>query len=73
MAPTLLLDLDGTLIDSVPDIVAALNRMGSQRGFRPLDRAEVVPMIGDGTRSLLERVFAARTEQIGQPIVRAIP
>ena len=60
MAPTLLLDLDGTLIDSVPDIVAALNRMGRARGFRPLDRAEVVPMIGDGTRSLLERVFAAR-------------
>ena len=60
MAPTLLLDLDGTLIDSVPDIVAAVNRMGSQRGFRPFDRAEITPMVGDGTRSLLERVFAAR-------------
>jgi len=60
MAPTLLLDLDGTLIDSVPDIVAAVNRMGSKRGFKPFDRAELTPMVGDGTRSLLERVFSAR-------------
>jgi len=60
MAPTLLLDLDGTLIDSVPDIVAAVNRLAGSRGFRPFDRAEVTPMVGDGTRTLLERVFAAR-------------
>lgn len=60
MSPILLMDLDGTLIDSVPDIVAAVNRMGSTRGFRPFDRAEVTPMVGDGTRTLLERVFAAR-------------
>jgi len=60
MSPTLLLDLDGTLIDSVPDIVAAVNRMGAARGFRPFDRTEVTPMVGDGTRTLLERAFAAR-------------
>jgi len=60
MSPTLLLDLDGTLIDSVPDIVAAVNRLAATRGFRPFDRADVTPMVGDGTRTLLERVFAAR-------------
>jgi phosphoglycolate phosphatase len=68
MAPTLLLDLDGTLIDSVPDIVAAVNRMGRPRGFRPFDRAEVTPMVGDGTRVLLERVFAARGEPFDEAI-----
>jgi phosphoglycolate phosphatase len=62
MSPTLLLDLDGTLIDSVPDIIAAVNRMGRMRGFRPFNRAEITPMVGDGTRTLLERVFAARGE-----------
>ena len=60
MSPTLLLDLDGTLVDSVPDIVAALNRMGKARGFAPFDRAEIIPMVGDGTRSLLQKAFAAR-------------
>lgn len=68
MAPTLLLDLDGTLIDSVPDIVAAVNRMGAKRGFRPFDRAEITPMVGDGTRTLLERVFAARGEPFDDTI-----
>ena len=37
MVRTLLLDLDGTLVDSVPDLAAALNRLmaarGSGRGF----------------------------------------
>jgi len=60
MSPTLLLDLDGTLVDSAPDIVAAVNRMGKARGFAPFDRAELTPMVGDGTRSLLQKVFAAR-------------
>jgi phosphoglycolate phosphatase len=60
MSPTLLLDLDGTLVDSAPDIVAAVNRMGKARGFAPFDRAEITPMVGDGTRSLLQKVFAAR-------------
>ncbi len=60
MHPTLLLDLDGTLIDSIPDLLAALNRLGSARGFSPFDRAEITPMIGDGARVLLERAFAAR-------------
>ena len=60
MPPTLLLDLDGTLIDSIPDLMSALNRMGRPRGFAPFDRAEITPMIGDGARVLLERAFAAR-------------
>jgi phosphoglycolate phosphatase len=60
MAPTLLLDLDGTLIDSAPDLVAALNRLVAPRGMALFDRAEIIPMIGDGARVLLNRAFAAR-------------
>jgi phosphoglycolate phosphatase len=60
MPPTLLLDLDGTLVDSIPDLLSALNRMGKPRGFKPFDRAEITPMIGDGVQTLLERAFAAR-------------
>jgi phosphoglycolate phosphatase len=60
MSPTLLLDLDGTLIDSMPDILSALNRMGARRCFKPFDRTEVTPMVGDGTHMLLKRAFAAR-------------
>jgi len=53
-------DLDGTLVDSAPDIHAALDRLMARRRLPGFARAEVVGMIGDGVRVLLERAFAAR-------------
>jgi phosphoglycolate phosphatase len=53
-------DLDGTLVDSAPDIHAALDRLMAHRGLPGFARAEVVAMIGDGVHVLLERAFAAR-------------
>ncbi len=60
MAPTLLLDLDGTLVDSVPDIAAALNRTLAARGLAPFTERETAGMVGDGSDRLLARAFAAR-------------
>mgnify|MGYP001245786926 CR=1 FL=1 len=60
MQPTALFDLDGTLVDSVPDITAAADRMAERLGLRRYVRAEVVGMIGDGVRTLVERALAAR-------------
>lgn len=56
----LVLDLDGTLVDSVPDLAAALNRLMAARGFAAFPRPEVAGMVGDGARVLVERGFAAR-------------
>lgn len=53
-------DLDGTLVDSAPDIHAALDRLMVHRRLPSFARAEVVGMIGDKVRVLLERAFAAR-------------
>ena len=53
-------DLDGTLVDSAPDIHAALDRLMARRQLAGFARAEVVGMIGDGVRVLLERAHAAR-------------
>jgi phosphoglycolate phosphatase len=58
--PLLVFDLDGTLVDSLPDLTAALNRLMAARGLLDFARAEVAPMVGDGTRKLVERAFAAR-------------
>jgi phosphoglycolate phosphatase len=54
-------DLDGTLVDALPDLSAALTRMLAARGLAPLAPAEVRPMIGDGTKKLVERALAARS------------
>ena len=60
MAPTLLLDLDGTLVDSAPDLLSAANRMMAARDLPPFTRPDVVAMIGDGVQVLVTRALAAR-------------
>ena len=52
-------DLDGTLIDSAPDLQAALNRVFADTGRRSLSVEEVTGMIGDGVEKLVERALDA--------------
>jgi phosphoglycolate phosphatase len=61
------LDLDGTLIDSAPDIAAALNRRLAAAGLGPLSLTAITRMIGDGAKVLLTRGFAAA----GRPLAGA--
>ena len=60
MIRTLLLDLDGTLVHSVPDLTAALNRLMRARGLAGFTQPETARMVGDGVAKLVERAFAAR-------------
>jgi phosphoglycolate phosphatase len=60
MAGTILFDLDGTLVDSAPDLRAALNRLMAARGLSPFALPEVVAMVGDGAKVLVERALSAR-------------
>jgi phosphoglycolate phosphatase len=55
----LVFDLDGTLVDSAPDLRAALNEMLRERGHRPLSLPQVRRMIGDGVPTLVTRALAA--------------
>ena len=55
-----MLDLDGTLVDTVPDLAAALNRLMAAHGLGPFSLAETAAMVGDGVAKLVERAFAAR-------------
>lgn len=52
-------DLDGTLIDSEPDLRAAMNKTLAEFGRSSVARPEVILMIGDGVPKLVERGFAA--------------
>jgi len=60
MHRTLILDLDGTLVDSVDDLATALNAVLRARGLSPADRQEVTALIGNGARVLLTAAFATR-------------
>ncbi|MDX2418851.1 MAG: phosphoglycolate phosphatase [Xanthomonadales bacterium] len=52
-------DLDGTLVDSAPDLASALNTVLDMRGFFTLPITEVRTMIGNGVPKLVERGFNA--------------
>jgi phosphoglycolate phosphatase len=52
-----LFDLDGTLIDSAPDLGAAADKMRTDRGLSSLDDAVYRPMAGAGARGMLQAAF----------------
>jgi len=54
----LIFDLDGTLIDSAPDIARALNRLLAELGRPPLDLATVRRLVGDGAPDLVRKALA---------------
>lgn len=60
MARCLVLDLDGTLVDSIPDLRAALNRTLAARGLAAYAAPEVQAMVGNGARVLVELGLAGR-------------
>jgi phosphoglycolate phosphatase len=53
-------DLDGTLIDSAPDMHRAVNLMLADLGCPPLSLPEIRAMVGDGASALIARALAAR-------------
>ncbi len=56
---TIVFDLDGTLVDSLADLAAALNRLLTAEGRPALSAPDVRRMVGDGVAKLVARGFAA--------------
>jgi phosphoglycolate phosphatase len=54
-SPLIVFDLDGTLVDTAPDLVASLNVILTREGMTPLPFASARNMIGGGARKMLER------------------
>src|SRR5438132_10170 len=57
---TIVFDLDGTLVDTAPDLAATLNTVLAREGIAPIPYATVRPMIGGGARRMLERGLRER-------------
>lgn len=51
-------DLDGTLVDTAPDIIGALNLVLREEGIKPYHLDAARPLIGRGALELLRRGFA---------------
>ncbi|HEY0201518.1 MAG TPA: phosphoglycolate phosphatase [Burkholderiaceae bacterium] len=57
-----LFDLDGTLIDSAPDLGAAADKMRTDRGLPSLPLEQYRPMAGAGARGMLGQAFGITPE-----------
>jgi phosphoglycolate phosphatase len=54
-SPTIVFDLDGTLVDTAPDLISALNFILDREGLPAVPLASARNMIGAGARKLIER------------------
>ncbi len=61
-----LLDLDGTLIDSVPDLAGALGRAFRDCGLVPHELPAVRAMVGEGQRVLVQRALQGAGADLGR-------
>lgn len=52
-----LFDLDGTLIDSAPDLAGAANTLRAEHGLEPLPYEQLRPMVGAGARGMVGVAF----------------
>lgn len=56
-------DLDGTLVDSAPDLTAALNRALVRENLEEIDETKVRGLVGEGAKALLQRGFAMQGQK----------
>ena len=66
-------DLDGTLIDSAPDIQAAVNRVRAGYDLEPVPLEHIKAFIGDGAKRLLERAVLGLVEDRSLRPPRCLP
>src|SRR5258705_1275430 len=62
---TLVFDLDGTLVDTAPDLISALNFVLDREGLAPVPLQKARNMIGAGARKLIERGLELEDRPMG--------
>ena len=69
---TIVFDLDGTLIDTAPDLIDTLNVTLKREGLQPVAYDKARPMIGGGSRGMIERALAAEIGSAAKAEIDAI-
>ncbi|MEI2387067.1 phosphoglycolate phosphatase [Breoghania sp. JC706] len=63
-APVLVFDLDGTLVDTAPDLLASLNAVLEARSLGPIPMEGLNQLVGQGARVMLQRGFDMAGEHL---------
>ncbi|TWH01273.1 phosphoglycolate phosphatase [Mesorhizobium sp. J18] len=65
-APTIVFDLDGTLVDTAPDLLNSLNHCLLSVGIPAIHEGEIRRYVGLGARVMIERAFAAHGKDLAE-------
>lgn len=66
---TIVFDLDGTLVETAPDLMGTLNVLLAREGIAPLPMEDGRTLIGQGAKALLARGFAAAGRPLEEPLL----
>ncbi|MDV7338336.1 phosphoglycolate phosphatase [Terasakiella sp. A23] len=69
---TLIFDLDGTLIDSAPDLRTACNKVLATKGRREITLQETTQFVGNGAAKLVERAFRTTGDAVSEDEIPAL-
>lgn len=72
MTPALVFDLDGTLVDTAPDLLAALNVLMMREGRRLINPLEMRHLVGRGAKVLIAQAFAETGTPVGEDRLEAL-
>jgi phosphoglycolate phosphatase len=72
LPPTLVFDLDGTLVHTAADLVAALNAVLVTQKMAPVSMEAATAMVGSGGRALLRGAFAAEGREVSPDRLEAL-
>ena len=65
-----LFDLDGTLLDSAPDMAATVNRMRAVRGREPMTLEDIRPHVSKGSRAMSAAAFPELAGDVPSELIR---
>lgn len=67
-APTIVFDLDGTFLDTAPDLLASLNHVLASEGLITADPKQMRSYVGHGGREMIRRAFEARNTALPEAL-----
>ena len=73
MSATLVIfDLDGTLVDTAPDLIDALNHTIAADGLAPVTFEDLTHLVGQGARMMIKRAFALRETPLADDAIEPL-